>query len=56
LNLSKQNQIPEEENEESISDGENCSNLGGSDSDPSEDNMDPVEFIHIMQSVFKDDN
>ena len=38
--LSK-NDIPEEENEDANSDKDDKSDKGGSDSDPSEDNIDP---------------
>lgn len=53
-------QIPEEENEDSQSEGEDedegsKGDAGGSDSDPSEDNIDQEEFIEIMQTVFKKD-
>ena len=53
--------IPEEENEEDEdkSDNgegkENESEKGGSDSDPSEDNIDAGEFLEMIESAFKDD-
>jgi hypothetical protein len=48
--------IPEEENEdEDASDGEKDSEKGGSDSDPSEDNIDAGEFLEMIETAFKDD-
>ena len=48
------NEIPEDDNEDIVSDGDK-SDKGGSDSDPSEDNIDPQEFLDMVQDVFKDD-
>jgi hypothetical protein len=49
--------IPEEENEEDLSDAEaeKDSEKGGSDSDPSEDNIDAGEFLEMIETAFKDD-
>ncbi|CDW76366.1 zinc carboxypeptidase family protein [Stylonychia lemnae] len=49
INLAQQNQILEEENEDSESDQD----LGGSDSDPSEDNIDQTEFYEMISTVFQ---
>ena len=50
--------IPEEENEEDLSEGEGekDSEKGGSDSDPSEDNIDAGEFLEMIETAFKDDD
>ncbi len=49
--------IPEEENEdeEASENGKDDSEKGGSDSDPSEDNIDAGEFLEMIESAFKDD-
>lgn len=51
--------IPEEENEdeEASENGEDGkdSEKGGSDSDPSEDNIDAGEFLEMIETAFKDD-
>lgn len=50
--------IPEENEEDENSeksDDVGGGGGGGSDSDPSEDNIDPVEFLEIIQTAFKDD-
>lgn len=43
--------IPEEDNEES-SEGEQEGDKGGSDSEPSEDNINQAEFLEMMSNVF----
>ncbi len=50
------NEILEDDNEDAVSDGEAKSDRAGSDSDPSVDNIDPQEFLEIVEDVFKDDN
>jgi len=53
--VSKQ-EIPEcEENEEESAGEDKASDKGGSDSDPSEDNIDPDDFLEMIESAFKDD-
>jgi hypothetical protein len=47
------NEIPEDENEDAGS--EEKSDKGGSDSDPSEDNIDAQEFLDMVEDVFKED-
>lgn len=50
MTLAQENQILEEENEDSEGDDQ-----GGSESEPSEDNIDQQEFIQMMSTVFKEE-
>lgn len=47
--------IPEEENEDSSEEGEQADDKGGSDSEPSEDNINQAEFLEMMSNVFQKD-